>query len=236
MSLLRCLAKQLKEMENDPPPLCQARPAARPIDMFNWNDSIRGPKGSPNFKTFLGGLSPPQPTPGAATIDYPFKPPRIRFTTLIYHPNISTQGDICLDILHDKRSPALTIRTALLSLCSLLTDPNPEHGLDNEILNVYRTNKNFSFQPPQIQFTVTLCHPNICTTGEIRLDVLHSQWSPIITIRNLLIWLCSLLTDPNPERGLNQETLNFYRTNQDKFSQTAKECTKHYAIENKVFE
>ncbi|CAF2441684.1 unnamed protein product [Rotaria sp. Silwood2] len=134
MALLRCLSKQLKEMEKDPPPLCQAQPIDPSKDMFNWNGSIRGPEGTP-FQDGIFQLTIRFPT------DFPFKPPRIRFTTRIYHPNISSQGDICLDILHDKWSPALTIRTVLLSLCSLLTDPNPEHGLDNEILNVYRTNK-----------------------------------------------------------------------------------------------
>ncbi|CAF1237125.1 unnamed protein product [Adineta ricciae] len=121
-------------MENDPPPLCEARPVDPTKDMFNWIGSIRGPDGSP----FQGGtfrLAIRFPT------DFPFKPPRVHFTTRIYHPNISPQGDICLDILHDKWSPVLTIRTVLLSLCSLLTDPNPEHGLDNDILQVYRTNK-----------------------------------------------------------------------------------------------
>jgi ubiquitin-conjugating enzyme E2 D/E len=134
MALLRCLTKQLKEMENDPPPLCEARPVDSSKDMFNWIGSIRGPEGSP-FQAGIFYLTIHFPT------DFPFKPPRIRFTTRVYHPNISPQGDICLDTLHDKWSPALSIRTILLSICSLLTDPNPEHGLDNEILNVYRTNK-----------------------------------------------------------------------------------------------
>jgi len=102
--------------------------------MFTWQATIMGPGDSP----YQGGVFFLQikfPT------DYPFKPPRIQFNTKIYHPNINSNGGICLDILKDQWSPALTISKVLLSICSLLCDPNPDDPLVPEIAHIYKPNR-----------------------------------------------------------------------------------------------
>ena len=69
---------------------------------------------------------------------YPFEPPKMVFLTKVWHPNVSSQnGAICLDILKDNWSPALTISKVLLSVCSLLTDCNPHDPLVGSIAQQY---------------------------------------------------------------------------------------------------
>lgn len=64
--------------------------------------------------------------------------PKVRFLTKIYHPNIDKLGRICLDILKDKWSPALQIRTVLLSIQALMSAPNPDDPLDENIARHWR--------------------------------------------------------------------------------------------------
>eukprot|EP01025_Chloroclados_australasicus_P047038 TRINITY_DN5217_c0_g1_i3.p4 TRINITY_DN5217_c0_g1~~TRINITY_DN5217_c0_g1_i3.p4 ORF type:complete len:192 (-),score=34.61 TRINITY_DN5217_c0_g1_i3:439-1014(-) len=93
-----------------------------------------------NIRTLEGCLQGPKDTPYEGGIffvtinldeEYPFAPPKMKFTTKVWHPNISSQsGAICLDILKDQWSPALTIKTALMSLQALLSTPQPDDPLD----------------------------------------------------------------------------------------------------------
>jgi ubiquitin-conjugating enzyme E2 D/E len=130
MSLKR-IQRELQELGRDPPANCSAGPVGE--DLFHWQATIMGPDESPySGGVFFLDIHFPN--------DYPFKPPKVTFTTRIYHCNINSNGGICLDILKDQWSPALTISKVLLSVCSLLTDPNPGDPLVPEIANLLKTN------------------------------------------------------------------------------------------------
>lgn len=129
----RRLQKELQDITKDPPSDCSAG-LSDSGSLSNWTGTIHGPSGT----CYEGGIFElsikfPQ--------DYPFKPPTVKFVTPIYHPNISKNGEICLDILGSQWSPALTISKVLLSICSLLTEPNPKDPLRPEVAKEYETNK-----------------------------------------------------------------------------------------------
>ena len=129
---LKRIKRELVDYQKDPPGNCSAGP--KDENLFDWEATLMGPSESP----YEGGvffLSIRFPA------DYPFKPPKVKFITRIYHPNINANGGICLDILKDQWSPALTISKVLLSICSLLTDPNPDDPLVPEIARLYKTKR-----------------------------------------------------------------------------------------------
>ena len=104
-------------------------------DLTHWEGVIVGPEGTPydggRFKLEI-----------KVPADYPYTPPKIRFSTKIWHPNVSSvTGAICLDVLGKEWSPALTIRTALLSILALLSSPEPEDPQDAEVANMYKSNR-----------------------------------------------------------------------------------------------
>jgi ubiquitin-conjugating enzyme E2 N len=70
--------------------------------------------------------------------DYPMTPPKIRFLTKIFHPNVDKLGRICLDVLKNNWSPALQIRTILLSIQALLGAPNPDDPLAADVAKSWK--------------------------------------------------------------------------------------------------
>ena len=68
-------------------------------------------------------------------------PPKVLFRTKIYHPNIDKLGRICLDILKNKWSPALQIRSVLLSIQALMSLPNLDDPLDQEIADYWKSDQ-----------------------------------------------------------------------------------------------
>ncbi|CAD8136642.1 unnamed protein product [Paramecium pentaurelia] len=104
-------------------------------NITHWKGFINGPSDTPYANGYFQvDIVIPQ--------EYPYKPPKMKFDTRIWHPNISSQtGAICLDILKDEWSPALSIRTALLSLQALLCDPQPDSPQDAVVANQFKTQK-----------------------------------------------------------------------------------------------
>lgn len=131
-TVTRRLNKELSQLAVHPSTHCSAGPVGD--DIMNWNAIICGPDDSP----YKGGTFKLKIK---FTDEYPFKPPLVVFETKVYHPNINEKGQICIDILKGNWSPALNINKVLLSICSLLTDPNPDDPLDTYAADLYKKDK-----------------------------------------------------------------------------------------------
>ena len=129
MSVLTRLNKELKDIMKDAPSNISVGPSED--SMYHWKATILGPTDSV-YENGVFDLDI------FFSTSYPFKAPRINFKTKIWHPNIShSSGAICLDILSAQWSPALTISKVLISICSMLTDPNPSDPLVPEAADMY---------------------------------------------------------------------------------------------------
>mmetsp|Transcript_11883 Transcript_11883/g.28332 ORF Transcript_11883/g.28332 Transcript_11883/m.28332 type:complete len:150 (-) Transcript_11883:54-503(-) len=126
------IEKETQKLYQEPPPGVDAK-----VDNENYryfHIAMAGPTGtSYEGGTYKLELFLPE--------GYPMEPPKVRFLTKIYHPNIDKLGRICLDVLKDKWSPALQIRTVLLSIQALLSAPEPSDPLDTTVADHFIANR-----------------------------------------------------------------------------------------------
>mmetsp|Transcript_39123 Transcript_39123/g.97914 ORF Transcript_39123/g.97914 Transcript_39123/m.97914 type:complete len:162 (+) Transcript_39123:106-591(+) len=126
---LRLLA-DFRSLQSDAPEGISASPVSDD-NMFIWEATIVGPDETP----WEGGIF-------SLTIrippNYPDRPPNVRFTTEMFHPNVFEDGNLCLDIIQDQWKPIYTIGTVLTSIQSLLTDPNCSSPANTEAAKLFQ--------------------------------------------------------------------------------------------------
>lgn len=99
--------------------MAAATPECAMANPWNFTVLLAGPPATPyDGGVFKLAISVPD--------DYPMSPPKIKFVTPIFHPNMSEDGDICLDLLAMAWSPAFTFQKTLISICALLAQPDFE--------------------------------------------------------------------------------------------------------------
>ena len=126
------LMRDFRRLQNDPPSGVQGAPMDN--DIMVWQAVIFGPDDTPweggNFRLLL-----------EFTEDYPNKPPMVSFVTKMFHPNIYSDGKICLDILQSQWSPIYDIGAILTSIQSLLSDPNPASPANGEASQIFENDR-----------------------------------------------------------------------------------------------
>ena len=129
----RRIQQEFKEAEMNQNPSIQWG-LKDPSNNRNWWAIIIGPEGTPydGFKLSLNITLP---------YNFPHGAPCVSFTGDIWHPNVGTSGNICLDILNSYWSPVLKLSSVLLSISSLLNDPNPASPLNGEAARQYESNR-----------------------------------------------------------------------------------------------
>jgi len=144
---LKTEIRQLETATSDPKSGIVADKSGVPTlkTIMDFTICVRGPEGTP----YSGGIFKLHIK---LENDYPFSPPKVKFETKIYHPNINDKGDICLDILRDNWSALLTLEKTLLTISALMSDPNPDDPLAPAIGAEYKSNKK-QFDANAIQHT-----------------------------------------------------------------------------------
>ena len=124
--------KELKDLRKEP--LEGIHLEVNESDLKKWKGTILGPEGTPYHGYELRVKI-------TLKDNYPLEAPSVSFEHPVYHPNVGGSGNICLDILQNQWAPTLTLGKVMLSLSSLLSDPNPSSPLNSQAANFYRSNR-----------------------------------------------------------------------------------------------
>ncbi|KAN0053211.1 hypothetical protein ACTA71_009660 [Dictyostelium dimigraforme] len=133
-SVSKRLQSELMNLMMGPSPGISAFPDGDNI--FNWIGTIQGAKDTV-YEQMEFKMSLKFPT------DYPYKPPTVKFETQCFHPNVDNNGNICLDILKDKWSPVYNVRSLLISIQSLLGEPNNESPLNSYAASLWSNQEEY---------------------------------------------------------------------------------------------
>lgn len=125
------LMRDLKAMQKAPEGI-----SAHPFkdDLMHWKAVIFGPEDT----CWEGGIFKLELT---FTTEYPMSPPKVKFLTPVFHPNIYKDGSICMDIMKSQWSPVYDVSALLLSIQSLLSDPNPNSAANGEAAEMYASQR-----------------------------------------------------------------------------------------------
>lgn len=132
-SVVKRLQKELCQLMLYDAPGISAFPQSE-VDLFNWWGTIEGPPDTP-YANLRYKISLQFPA------NYPYSPPSVKFITPMFHPNVAMSGDICLDILKEEWSAIYNVQTILISLQSLLNEPNNSSPLNGYAASLWDNNQ-----------------------------------------------------------------------------------------------
>ncbi|KAF3653559.1 Ubiquitin-conjugating enzyme E2 7 [Capsicum annuum] len=140
------LQKQLKDLCKKPVDGFSAG-LVDECNLFEWSVTIIGPPDTLYDGGFFNAImSFPQ--------NYPNSPPTVKFTSEMWHPNVYSDGKVCISILHppgddpngyelasERWSPVHTVESIMLSIISMLSSPNDESPANVEAAKEWRDNR-----------------------------------------------------------------------------------------------
>jgi len=88
----------------------------------------------------------------------------------------------------------------------------------------------YPFKPPIVKFNTRIYHPNVNSNGLLSVPILTDHWSPLITLKQVMLYLLNLITNPDIDYPMVPEIAQVYRTDRNKYNTTAADWTRRYAM------